>query len=187
MVLVLFFFYRDGRSVWLQIRKVALHFGVVDLDLYADAVGMMARSIFLGIVVAAVMQGVVAGIGYRIVGVGAPVVLGALTALLSVVPLFGTTLVWGPLVIWFLINGQFWQAAIMVAWGVLLVHPIDNVLRTILISGTARMPLLLVLFGVLGGLIAFGLIGIFVGPIILAVARVAWQRWVSPVSREGST
>jgi predicted PurR-regulated permease PerM len=178
--LTLFFLYRDGDTLWRQIRKAAMRFGLHEFDRYAQAAGRMTRSVLVGFVLVALIQGVVAAIGYRIVGVSAFVLLGALTAALSLIPLFGTALVWGPLAVWLLINGEIWQGIVMLSWGIFLVHPIDNLLHPLLISGQARAPFLLVLFGVLGGLAAFGLVGLFVGPIILRLAELAWQEWVSP-------
>lgn len=185
--LTLFFFYRDGEILWLQIRRVAVRFGLKGFDRYEHTIATMTRSVLFGFVITALAQGLVAGIGYRVVGVRAPVLLGGLTAVLSVIPLFGTALVWFPLSVWLLVNNQIWQGVVMLAWGILLVHPIDNLLRPILISGTSRVPFLLMLFGVLGGLAAFGLVGIFIGPIILELARLAWQDWAaSRATPEGS-
>jgi len=103
--------------------------------------------------------------------------LGALTGLLSVVPVLGTAFVWGPIGIELLIAGHVWKGVILLAWGTLLVHPTDNVLRPLLISSAARVPFLLVMLGALGGLAAFGLVGVFVGPVLLGIAVAIWHDW----------
>jgi predicted PurR-regulated permease PerM len=82
---------------------------------------------------------------------------------------------------WLLINGQPWHALGLLAWGCLLIHPADNLIRPLMISSAVRVPFLLVMFGVFGGIAAFGLIGLFLGPIILAVALAAWNEWVRSV------
>jgi predicted PurR-regulated permease PerM len=97
-------------------------------------------------------QGMVAGIGYRVVGLESPVLLGVLTGALSVVPAVGTGLVWLPLTLWLLATGSMWKGLLLAAWCSLLVHPIDNLLRPLLISNATRVPFLLVMFGAIGGL-----------------------------------
>ena len=177
-VLTLFFFYRDGDTIVRQIRRVAIRFFEDRLDRYVRAAGMMTRAVLYGLLITAVAQGLVAGLGYWIFGLETPVVLGALTGLLSTAPLLGTAFIWVPVAVALILAGHFWKGVLMLAWGVLLVHPIDNVLRPYLISNVTRAPFLLVMFGALGGLAAFGLIGVFIGPVILGVANAIWREWV---------
>jgi predicted PurR-regulated permease PerM len=92
--------------------------------------------------------------------------------------LFGTSLVWGPIALWLLLSDHVWPAVALFAWGVILVHPIDNVIRPLVISNVTQIPFLLVMFGVLGGLAAFGLIGLFMGPVILAIGVAVWRAWL---------
>jgi len=127
------------------------------------------RAVVFGLLGTAVAQGAIAAIGFAIFGVPSPVLLGILTALASFVP-FGPTLVWVVAVIGLAIAGQTGAAVGMTVWGLLLVSTVDNVLRPLLISGPTEIPFLLVLFGVLGGLSTLGLLGIFVGPVVLSVA-----------------
>jgi len=157
-LVTVFFFYLDGTTV-----------------------AMMTRSVVYGLVVTAFAQGLIAGIGYAVLGIQASILLGAMTGLLSVVPMVGTGAVWGSVSIYLAVTGHLWKAAILLMWGVLLVHPTDNVLRPLLISNATRVPFLLVMFGVLGGLWAFGLIGAFVGPILLAIGLATWREWAAEV------
>ena len=90
---------------------------------------------------------------------------------------FGAPLVWGSISVWLLLQGQVGAGVGLLLWGALAVSWIDNLVRPLVISGIAKIPFLLVLFGVLGGLAAFGLIGLFVGPVILAILLALWREW----------
>ncbi len=178
-VVTLFFFYRDGDLLVSQTQRVARRFFADRLDRYAHAAGAMTRAVVQGLLITALAQGLTAGIGYRIVGLEAPAILGVLTALLATVPLVGTALIWAPLGVGLVFMGQTWKGLFLLTWGVLLVHPIDNLLRPLFISTVTRVPFLLVMFGALGGLAAFGLVGAIIGPIALGVANSVWREWTS--------
>jgi len=138
----------------------------------------MARAVVFGGIVCALAQGFIAGFGYAIAGVGSPILLGALTALMALVPIIGTAAVWGPIGVWFLLSDQIGAGFAVLAWGALVVNPTDNILKPLLISGVADIPMMLALFGVMGGLLAFGLVGLFLGPLILAVLLAIWRQWL---------
>jgi predicted PurR-regulated permease PerM len=176
-LLTLFFFYRDGETITTQAEQVVEGFFADRLTPYVVTAARMTRAVVYGLLITAITQGVLAGIGYRVVGLAAPVLLGALTGLLSVVPLVGTAIVWVPLGIYLLATGLVWQGIVLLIWGAVLVHPADNVLRPILISTATRVPFLIVMFGALGGLEAFGLVGLFTGPVVLAIALAIWREW----------
>ena len=106
-----------------------------------------------------------------------PVLLAAVTALIALVP-FGAPMIWGSLSIWLLVTGHLLQGAGLVLWGALLVSWVDNIIRPLVISNATRMPFLLVVFGVLGGVLAFGLVGLFIGPVLLAVSLALWREWL---------
>jgi predicted PurR-regulated permease PerM len=120
---------------------------------------------------------VLAGIGYWFAGLPAPVFLAVVTTLSALIP-FAVPLIWGGASVWLLITGHTAAAIGLGLWGTVAVSWIDNVVRPMVISGATRIPFLLVLFGVLGGLAAFGLVGLFVGPVILAVALAIWREWL---------
>jgi predicted PurR-regulated permease PerM len=136
-----------------------------------DHVGAVVRAVVFGLVGTAIVQGVMAGIGLAIFRVPSPVAFGAMTSVLSFVPA-GPPLIWGGAAVWLFANGHTGAAVGMAVWGLLLVSSVDNVLRPILIgrSGEAQLPFLLIFFGVLGGLSTFGLVGLFLGPVLLSVA-----------------
>ena len=124
----------------------------------------VTRAVFMGIGLTALVQGVLLGIGFAIAGLPSPLVFGVLGALFALVPVVGTAVIWVPAVIWLLIQGETGYAIFMAAWGVIVVGSVDNFLRPILISGRVEVPTLAVFIGVMGGLSAFGFIGLFLGP-----------------------
>jgi len=176
-MLTLFFLYRDGEAIVQQVRTVVRRFLGDRLHPYIATAGMMTRAVLYGLVVSALAQGLMAGIGYRVVGLESPVLLGVLTGVLSAVPAIGTAIVWVPMSVWLLVTGSVWKGIVLLVWGFLLVHPVDNVLRPLLISNVTRVPFLLTMFGAVGGLAIFGLVGLFVGPVLLGVAMAIWREW----------
>jgi predicted PurR-regulated permease PerM len=122
------------------------------------------------------VQGVVAAIGFWIAGIAAAPLLGLLTFLLSPVPV-GPPLVWGPAGLWLINSGETAWGIFVLLWGVFAVSTIDNVIKPLIISRGAVLPFLLVLLGVLGGAIAFGAIGVFLGPVLLAVGYALLVEW----------
>jgi len=176
--IALFFFYRDGDEVLGQVRK-GLRKVVGDAEEhYFKAVGDTTRAVILGMIVCALAQGFIAAIGYAIIGVGSTILLGALTALMALIPFIGTVAVWGPIGAWLLLSDQIGAGLAMLAWGALIVNPTDNFLRPVLISGAADIPFVIPIFGVMGGLLAFGLVGLFLGPLVLAVLLAIWRQWL---------
>ena len=144
---------------------------------YVNAVGNTTRAVVYGIVLTAVVQGAVAGLGYWVAGLPAPATLAAVTVLIALIP-FGTPVVWGSAGLWLLFTGQTTAGIGLLLWGVLVVSWVDNIVRPMLLSRASNIPFILALFGVLGGLAAFGLVGLFLGPVILAVALAVWREWL---------
>lgn len=178
VVIILFFFYRDGAHIMQQIRHVLAKYIGPQTHGYIHAAGSTTRAVVYGVLLTALIQGVVAGLGYWVAGLSSPVIFGVVTALLALVP-FCTPLAWGSAGLWLLAQGHTVEAIGIWIWGAAVVSQLDNVLRPIFISSVSRIPFLLVLFGVLGGLLAFGLIGLFIGPIILTVVWAVWREWTA--------
>jgi predicted PurR-regulated permease PerM len=168
-LMALFVLYLDGERVLVHARRLAPVFFPSAPVHFLDEIGDVVRAVVFGLLGTALAQGAIAGIGFAIFGVPSPVLLGVLTALGSFVP-FGPMIVWIAAVVGLVLNGETGNAIGMALWGGLLVSMVDNILRPLLISGPTRIPFLLVLFGVLGGLATFGLLGLFVGPVVLSVA-----------------
>ncbi|MDO9269649.1 MAG: AI-2E family transporter [Methylobacter sp.] len=177
ILVTVFFCFRDGDEAVRQLHQGLVRFLGKYQHVYLQAAGHTTRAVVYGLVLAALGQGILAGLGYAVAGVQAPVLLGAVTALLAMVPM-GATLVWMPASVSMLLTGQLWQGIGLLLWGFLVVSTVDNVIRPLVISGAGRIPFLVVLFGVLGGLSAFGAVGLFLGPVILAVLLAVWQAWL---------
>jgi predicted PurR-regulated permease PerM len=176
-VFALFFLFRHGVSVLEQIRGVATRWLGEVARGYIQAVGVTVRAVVFGIVLTALAQGVLAGLGYWVAGLPAPALWGVITALVSLIPLIGPV-VWIGLSLSLLAHGESQAALGLFLWGALVVSWVDNLIRPLVISGPTRIPFLLVFLGVLGGINAFGLIGLFLGPVLLAVSVAIWREWL---------
>jgi predicted PurR-regulated permease PerM len=182
-LVTLYVLYLEGEPVVAHVRRLARIGFPHAAESFVDDVGGVVRAVVFGLLGTALVQGLLAGIGYALFGVPSPVALGALTALGSLVPM-GPALVWGGAAIWLFTAGQTGAAIGMAVYGALLVSSIDNVLRPLLISRSPqRIHFLVVFFGVLGGLSAFGPLGLFVGPVLLSVALAL----VAEFSRRGES
>jgi len=131
-----------------------------------------------GILGTAMAQGLLAWVGFTIAGVPAAVLLAMMTFLVSVIPM-GPPLIWIPASIWVFQNSSVGMGIFMVVWGVLAISSVDNFVRPLIISQGNKMPFILIFMGVLGGGLAFGLIGIFLGPTLLAVSFRLGEEWLA--------
>ncbi|MFL6547600.1 MAG: AI-2E family transporter [Povalibacter sp.] len=177
-VLSMFFLLRDGPRLLREVRAILEGILGPSVRDYLEAIGATTQAVVYALILGALAQGVVAGIGYWIFGVEAPVLMGAVTVLIALVP-FGAPMVWGSLSIWLLVTGEMWPGVGLILWGLILVSWVDNIVRPLVISNATRMPFLLVVFGVLGGVLAFGLVGLFIGPVLLAVSLAIWREWLA--------
>jgi len=176
-VLSMYFLLRDGPRLIREARAILTGILGPRVHDYLDAIGATTQAVVYALVLGAIAQGTVAGIGYFFAGVEAPVLMGAITVLIALIP-FGAPLVWGSLALWLLVNGDLWHGIFLLIWGLLVVSWVDNLVRPMVISNATRMPFLLVVFGVLGGVLAFGLVGLFIGPVLLAVSLAIWREWL---------
>jgi len=133
-----------------------------------EQLGGVTRAIVFGTTMTALLQGVVLGIGFSIADLPSPVVFGVIGALVAMLPVGGTALIWIPAAIGLFIDGRWGYGIFMLVWGTML-SLLDNVLKPLLISGRAPISTLVVFLGVLGGLAAFGAIGIIAGPVVLSL------------------
>jgi len=175
-VLIAFFFYRDGDAVQRRLRaaieRIAPERGKRYLDL---AVGTM-RGVVYGILGTALAQGVLMAIGLWIAGFQAAPLLGLATFFLSPLPV-GPPLVWlGAAAVLFQ-QGETGWAIFIAAWGALIVSSVDNFVKPLIISRGSNLPFILVLLGILGGAVAFGFIGVFLGPVLLALGLALLREW----------
>ena len=168
MLVALFFFFRDGERIAERVRELlpmqAAHKQVIFHRLYDTLTAVVQ-----GMILTAVAQGVLAGIGYWLIAdLSFSLFLGFFTGLASFVPLAGPALIWGGVAIYLASVGEVGRAIGMAAWGATLVSTVDNVIKTLIIGGRARLPTLLLLFALLGGLQVYGFLGVFLAPVILA-------------------
>jgi predicted PurR-regulated permease PerM len=185
--ITLFVLYRDGERILHKTKVVLCNLLGERVQVYFQTAGETIRAVMFGIVLIATAQGVLAGIGFKLFGVSDVVLLGVLTAIASIIPIVGSFLIWGPVSFWLLINDQPWQAIGLFVWGTLFIGTADNLIRPLMISKAMRVSFLLVMFGIVGGIATFGLIGLFIGPIVLAVALTAWNEWVQDIETASGT
>jgi predicted PurR-regulated permease PerM len=176
-VVSLFFVYRGGEVFAAQLSRALGYVLGPRVDNYLNAIGTTVKAVVYGLVLAAAVQGVLVGLGYWVAGAGAPVFLAALTTVCGLIPFAVPALLTG-VVLYLVMIGHTVAAISLGVWGGIVVGWTDHMVRPFLISREAQIPFLLVMFGVLGGLAAFGLVGLFIGPVILAVLLAIWREWL---------
>jgi predicted PurR-regulated permease PerM len=169
MLFILFFFFRDGESITRR------GLGLIPMseerkESLVHHLSQVTRAVVYGSLLTALAQGALVGIAFAITGLPSPVVFGVLAAVASLIPMIGTGLVLAPAAIVLAVQGRWGAAIFMAIWGVAVVGLADNFLRPMFISGRAEIATLPIFIGVLGGLTAFGPIGLFLGPLVIALA-----------------
>ena len=167
MVFLLFYFLRDG-DVMVGRLRVLIPLDNARKERLFGHLSDVTRAIVVGTALTAMLQGIMVGIGFRICSLPSPVVFAVLAALLSMLPVGGSALVWGPGAIALFVQGRWGFGIFLLAWGAVL-SGLDNVVRPMLISGRAKISALAVFIGVLGGIPAFGPIGFIIGPVVLSL------------------
>jgi len=174
MIITLFFFFKDGSRLFQGLYRI-IPLEETHKQKIFGRLDQTVTAVVKGVVITAIVQGLLAGIAYAVLDVPFPVFLMALTIVLAPLPFGGTALVWGPVALYLFWVGPLWKAIAMLAWGAGVVTMVDNVLRPLLIGKGAKLPVLFLFFSILGGLAAYGLIGLFLGPILLAILLTAIQ------------
>lgn len=177
-VLIAFFFYRDGATLASWISDVMNRLAGEHAIQVTQAVGRTVKGVVYGLLGVALAQGIVAAIGYKIAGLPSPFLLGFLTFCLSIIQL-GPPLIWIPATIWLMLSEHTGSGIFMGIWGFFAISGIDNLLRPYLISRGANLPLIVILLGVMGGILAFGFIGVFLGPTLLVVGGMLLRLWIT--------
>jgi predicted PurR-regulated permease PerM len=174
MLYLLFFFLRDGQRL-LEGLVRALPLGDHRERHLLARFAEVSRATIKGTLVVGIAQGAIGGVAFALIGIGAPVLWGVVMALLSIVPAVGPALVWLPAAIVLIGTGQVVAGIVLILVGVFVIGMVDNVLRPILVGRDTRLPDYLILLSTLGGLAAFGLAGIIIGPIIAAFFLSIWN------------
>ena len=185
VVLAAFYLYRDGVAVAGRFSAGMERIAGQRAHALIDLAGRTIKGVVYGILGTALAQGTVAAIGFALAGVPGALLLGLVTCVVSIVPA-GPPLVWVPAALWLVSQGETGWAVFMFIWGAFAISGIDNVVKPYLISQGAALPFLLVLLGVIGGLLAFGFVGIFLGPTLLAVGYAMLREWTRGVGRLGA-
>jgi predicted PurR-regulated permease PerM len=169
LIFALFFMFRDGETVVQYARHLLPFDKEIQTDMLEESKELIFASVAVGLLVA-VIQGVLGGVSFLLVGIAAPLFWGVLIAFFSLVPVVGSALIWGPAALWLGFNGHWGKALMVVAicGGVSTVA--DNIVRPMLLRNRTRLNELFLFIGVLGGLQAFGLLGLVAGPTIVAAA-----------------
>jgi predicted PurR-regulated permease PerM len=176
-LVLLFFFYRDGPRLAVFVHSLLERLIGERADHYLELVAGTVQRVVNGVIGTAAAQALLAWIGFSIAGIPGAWLLGILTfgfSLIMVPPL-----IWGPAVLWLFWQGEVGMAIFLLIWGFFVISGVDNILKPYLISRGGNLPLIVVLFGVFGGILAFGFMGLFLGPTLLAVAYSLLSDWVA--------
>lgn len=168
MFFSIFFLLKDGTDFLKRFRDY-MPFSEEQKDRLTTQMRDIIVSTIYGGVIVAIVQGVIGGITYSLLGIQAPVIWGVATAVASFVPLLGAFAIWGPIAGYLFIQGAVINGLILTVVGIFGISLIDNILKPIIIGSRTRMPVLIIFFSVLGGIKLFGLIGLIMGPFVLAV------------------
>jgi predicted PurR-regulated permease PerM len=174
LLYTMFFFLRDGRAI---LDKVLLYIPLSPVDKHRllDKFVSVTRATIKGVVVIGVVQGTLAGLAFAIAGVGGAVFWGTVTVFASMIPGVGPALVWVPAVGYLVATGRTLSAVLLALFCVLVVGSVDNLLRPRLVGRDVRMHELVILFGTLGGVLLFGIVGIIIGPLVAALFITIWE------------
>ena len=179
---LLFFLLRDGPSVARRIEK-AIPLAPDIKQRLLERFAVVIRATVKGNILVAAAQGALGGIAFWALGIHAPILWAVVMAFLSLLPAIGAALIWGPVSLYLLATGQVWQGVALIAFGVLVIGLVDNVLRPVLVGKDTKLPDYVVLISTLGGIAVFGLNGFVIGPVIAAMFVSAWGIFAANRSR----
>ncbi len=176
MIYALFFFLKDGEKMLKKLAHIS-PLGETHEEIMYKKFTSTVRAVLKGTLIVGAIQGFLGGVLFYITGVEGALVLGIIMMLFSIVPGFGSYVVWLPAAITMFILGNIWQGVLIVIIGALVISTIDNFLRPVLVGKDTQMHPLLILFSTLGGLILFGVSGFVIGPIIVALLLSLWEMY----------
>lgn len=183
MTLSMFYFFRDGKRLMERI-KALIPLAPEEKDLLFSRIDEMVHATIFGGVLVAIIQGFLGGLAFWVLGLPSPILWGCVMALLAFVPMIGPSLVWLPAAVLLVLYGQdYVRAVILVVWGIVVVGLSDNLLRPILISGRTKLNTLILFFAVLGGLKAFGFLGLVLGPLVVTICLAILDIYSSKLER----
>lgn len=189
----LYFFFREGKSISLRLSAMLPLNPDQTERLFKGISETMIANLYGGLAVGAA-QGILTGLSFWILGLSAPILWALVTGLASLVPVVGSALVWGPASALLVLNGHWVKALILLIWGAAVVGQVDVVVRPYVVSMRVKVHTLLIFFALLGGVEAFGIVGIFVGPVILSLTlavldmlkTIDFSSWTASESGQGA-
>ena len=181
MLYLLFFFLRDGDALVAHIKRVT----PLPAEQLSEILGQVTatiRATIKGVILVALIQGALGGLIFWVLGIAAPVLWAAVMAVLSLLPVLGSALIWVPVAIYLLLTGSVVHGIVLLVYGALVISLVDNFLRPVLVGQDIKMPSYVVLISTLGGIAVFGANGFVIGPLVAALFLVTWNK---SVPREG--
>ena len=171
---VVFFLFRDGKD-WAYRAGALMPLSAGQVSrLYRNISDTIVANVY-GILSVGAAQGILTGIGMRIVGMQSSLLLGLAAGFASIIPVVGAALIWVPVGIYFLLAGAIWKGVFLLLWGTFVISSIDNVLRPWVVAGRVELHPMVLLFFIFGGVEAFGFLGLFLGPVVASVLTVLFQ------------
>lgn len=182
MLYLMFFLFRDDEALLAHLKS-AIAMERTMLDDLLDTFARVVRATVRGDILVAVLQGALGGLAFWALGIQATLLWTALMAILSLFPVFGAMLVWAPVALYLIANGSVWQGIGLIAYGVLVISLVDNLVRPWLVGQATRMPDYVVLISTLGGISAFGMQGFVLGPVVAAMFIAFWHTFLAEFPR----
>ena len=180
MLYLLFFLLRDGAGLLARVKQdVPLR--TEQKTLLLNKIAQVLRATVKGGIAIAVIQGMLGGLAFWFLGIPAPLLWTVVMAFLSLLPAIGAGLVWAPVALYLLATGSIWQGVFLIAYGVVVIGLVDNLLRPFLVGKSTKLPDYVVLITTLGGIQVMGLNGFVAGPLVAAIFIVSWEIFRKPV------
>lgn len=173
-ILCLFFFYKDGYALISQINSIGNYCLNHRWQLYAKTLPGAIKATVNGIVFVGISVGLIMGVSYAFTTLPAPALLGAITAILAMIP-FAVTLIFAIVGLILVAQGEITSAIVIISWGTLVMFVVDHFVRPYVIGGSTSLPFLAVLFGILGGVKTLGIVGLFIGPVVMVLLVTLWH------------
>ncbi len=184
-IFLLFYFFRDGRVFLCRAPRV-LPLSVRETFLVRNRIASMIQAMVYGTLAVALLQGALGAVAFWWLELPAPFLWGGVMALLSILPVFGSALVWVPVALYLMVQGDFASALILTAWGTVVIGLADNLLKPKLVNQQVHLHTLVIFIAVLGGLVAYGPTGVMLGPIVVATGVALWDVWRRRLASEGT-
>ena len=182
-LIIVFFFFRDGRD-WVRAMVNATPLAPSQAQgLISNISDTIVANVY-GILSVGAAQGILTGIALAIVGIPSPLLLGLGAGFASIVPVVGAGLVWGPAGIYLIFTGAVWKGIFVLLWGSVVISTADNIIRPWVVSGRVELHPLILLFFILGGVEAFGFLGLFLGPVVASILAVLFRMFRADLIRE---